>query len=432
MLRIARHRFVAPAVLAGLVGLLAAALGANGFVLILATVLGAVVGAGFIGQSSELERRPIESVVADERANAAASDGQYLALDPLPIGVLVIGADQTVTIANKLMREVFGLPDAAGYPIETLRVRRLLEAISQAHRTQTEAVLEITISRGRDAVLNVHLHPSKQAGDVSMIVAAEDITKAKLADEVHRDFVANASHELKTPLAVVSGLIDTLQGPARDDQAATDRFLARLATQTQRMTRLIDDLMSLNRIELNARVLPNDPVDLRALLSETVDQMRPAAEVSEVSLILREVDHAPFVMADREELSQLFANLIDNAIKYGGRDKEVFLRLLKPDETGSIGVSVRDQGPGIVREHIPRLTERFYRIDIGRSREKGGTGLGLAICKHIVNRHRGRLEIESKPGDGSRFTVWLPLTEAPDSPVDEPEIAVEDIENTGV
>ena len=425
MLQIGRHRFVAPALSSCLLGVLALSLGLDGVMLMLTAALGAAFGSYFLVREPGSDLDHSVQPIADANANGLSQVDRFAVLDALPIGVLVIGADQTVKVANKMMRDVFGLPVVAGYPIEALRVRRLLEAIAQARQTGADSTIEVTLSRGQDAVLDVHLRPMPRTGEFSMIIAAVDITKARLADEVHRDFVANASHELKTPLAVVSGLIDTLQGPAKDDPVAAERFLGRLATQTQRMTRLIDELMSLNRIELNARVLPSDPVDLSALRSEVVHLMRPAAEASDVSLVLRKVESTSFVLADREELSQLFSNLIDNAIKYGGSGKEVVVRLINGDETGSIGISVRDQGPGIAREHIPRLTERFYRVDIGRSREQGGTGLGLAICKHIVNRHRGRIEIESKPGEGSRFTVWLPLTDVPDSSAEAQSVPVE-------
>ncbi|MEL7154534.1 MAG: ATP-binding protein, partial [Pseudomonadota bacterium] len=269
---------------------------------------------------------------------------------------------------------------------------------------------EMTLARRADMVLQVHVRAvdPERSQDLRLIIAAQDITKARMADEVHRDFVANASHELKTPLAVVSGLIETLQGPARNDPAGTERFLNRLATQTQRMTRLIDDLMSLNRIELNERVMPQAPLDLVSLVGETVDALRPAAETADVMLSFAPGGGAPTVLAEREELGQLFGNLIDNAIKYGGSGKSVEVRISGSGDGREIGVSVADQGPGIAREHLPRLTERFYRVDIGRSREQGGTGLGLAICKHIVNRHRGRLDVQSTVGKGTTFTVWLP------------------------
>ncbi|MEM9059662.1 MAG: ATP-binding protein [Pseudomonadota bacterium] len=332
------------------------------------------------------------------------------ALESLPIGVLAIGPEQTILHANELMRWIFGLPDQPGYPMETLRSTRLLEAITTVTKTGAPEAFEMVLTRGADVFLNVYVRPVDpvQNEGISLIVAVEDVTQARQANDVHRDFVANASHELKTPLAVISGLIETLQGPARDDPVGTERFLGLLGAQTRRMTGLIDDLMSLNRIEMNERVLPSAPQELTAVVREAVDGLRPVADASDVELVLQELPRSINVMADREELSQLFANLIDNAIKYGGIGKAVRIKWRRSEDDGQIGVAIEDEGPGIPREHLPRLTERFYRVDIGRSREKGGTGLGLAICKHIVNRHRGRLEIESTIDEGSRFTVWLP------------------------
>lgn len=347
---------------------------------------------------------PVPEVVPD------SLDRFPVLLDALPIGVLLVGVDNSIRSANSTMRQIFGLPREAGYPVETLRARALLEAIARVKRSGDPVVFEMTLSRGTNVMLNVYVRPAPASGPagVALIVAVEDITTAQVADELHRDFVANASHELKTPLAVVSGLIETLQGPAKNDPVGTERFLGRLASQTRRMTRLIDDLMSLNRIELNERVLPQAPEDLVRLVNETVDALRPVAEGSDVELVFHGIPEKPHVMAEREELAQLFGNFIDNAIKYGGIGKEVHVRFRRSEDPDQIGVTVEDQGPGIAREHLPRLTERFYRVDIGRSREKGGTGLGLAICKHIVNRHRGRLEIKSTLGVGSQFTVWLP------------------------
>ncbi|MEM7213375.1 MAG: ATP-binding protein [Pseudomonadota bacterium] len=394
--------------------------GFDGVFLAFAAGVGALVGAVLLPARPEEVQLELKTVpVVDESTrpfvetpdDLPESVGTYPhLLDALPIGVLLIGTDMSVRTVNSMMRQIFGLPREAGYPIETLRARPLLEAIARVGNTGGPEVFEMTLSRGTNVMLNVHVHPvpPSETDDVALIVAVEDITTAQVADELHRDFVANASHELKTPLAVVSGLIETLQGPAKNDPIGTERFLGRLASQTRRMTRLVEDLMSLNRIELNERVLPEAPEDLARLVEETIDALRPVAEGSDVELVLHAIDDAPQVMAEREELGQLFGNLIDNAIKYGGTGKEVHIRFQRSRNDGQIGVTVEDQGPGIAREHLPRLTERFYRVDIGRSREKGGTGLGLAICKHIINRHRGRLEIESILGEGSQFTVWLP------------------------
>ena len=226
------------------------------------------------------------------------------------------------------------------------------------------------------------------------------------------DFVANASHELRTPLATLSGFIDTLQGPARDDAAARERFLAIMEAQATRMARLIDDLLSLSRIELNAHVRPVTPVDLAALVRQVVDALQTLARDRGVEIAVTAPPKPLIVPGDRDELVRLFENLIENALKYGGSGKRVAVALSRgaaADGAAEAIVAVRDYGPGIAAEHLPRLTERFYRVDVAGSRAQGGTGLGLALVKHILNRHRGRLAIESKAGEGATFTVRLPL-----------------------
>jgi two-component system phosphate regulon sensor histidine kinase PhoR len=238
-----------------------------------------------------------------------------------------------------------------------------------------------------------------------------------LIERMRSDFVANASHEIRTPLAAIHGLIETLQGPARDDAAAREAFLDTMAQETARMTRLVDDLLSLSRIELAAHQPPTERCDVDRVLARVVDRMRPLAAKRRVRLEYVDGEALPPVLADGDQLHQLFVNLIDNAIKYGGGKPvriETEARAAAPADAGGVSgrpcvvVSVVDSGDGIAAEHIPRLTERFYRVDKARSRGQGGTGLGLAIVKHIVRRHGGHLAIASQLGKGSRFTVYLP------------------------
>ena len=248
-------------------------------------------------------------------------------------------------------------------------------------------------------------HPS------AIILILDDLSERRQTERVRVDFVANASHELRTPLASLTGFIETLQGPAKDDSAARERFLGIMREQATRMSRLVDDLLSLSRIELKAHVRPRDPVDLVAVLCHVIDAHSPLARESGV-VIERELPNVPvIVQGDRDELIQVFDNLLDNACKYGGSGGRVRVTITAPTEgePGETRVTVRDFGPGIPPEHVPRLTERFYRVDAARSRSLGGTGLGLAIVKHIVNRHRGALSIESTLGEGSVFTVHLPV-----------------------
>ena len=238
-----------------------------------------------------------------------------------------------------------------------------------------------------------------------MLATLRDVTEARTLDRMRADFVANASHELRTPLASVLGFIETLQGPARDDAVAREKFLVVMAEQARRMARLIDDLLSLSRIEQHIHVPPQDHVDLASLAAEMVDNLRPMADGAGAELRLQA--HGPVVIAgDRDELLRAVENLIENAIKYGGAGP-VDIAVEAGD--GVARFSVRDHGPGVAARHIPRLTERFYRVDTTESRAKGGAGLGLAIVKHIVGRHRGRLTIESAPGEGATFAFVAPL-----------------------
>jgi len=252
-----------------------------------------------------------------------------------------------------------------------------------------------------------------------VLIQFNDLTAVRRAEQMRVDFVANASHELRTPLAAVSGFIDTLRGHAKEDAEARERFLGIMSVEAGRMRRLIDDLLSLSRIELNEHNAPSGRTDLTAAVRDAAAALAPLAKADNINLDVGGADTLP-VIGDHDELIQVFQNLIHNAIKYGRPGGSVSITLGRARGQGR-GVSggfvfaaVKDDGEGIAREVIPRLTERFYRVDVKRSRERGGTGLGLAIVKHILNRHRGRLQIESEPGQGSVFTVYLPAAGAPD------------------
>jgi two-component system phosphate regulon sensor histidine kinase PhoR len=237
-----------------------------------------------------------------------------------------------------------------------------------------------------------------------------DLTPLRRVEEMRADFVANASHELRTPLAALSGFIETLQGSAREDTSARERFLAIMQEQARRMARLIDDLLSLSRIELNAHRRPDTPVDLVPIVRQVVDGLETLARARGVVVHI-EAAPALIVPGDRDELVRVFENLVENALKYGAVGKRVDISVMpavSPEGEPEARVGVRDYGPGIAPEHLPRLTERFYRVDVTESRAQGGTGLGLALVKHILNRHRGRLSIESTAGAGATFAVNLP------------------------
>ena len=253
-------------------------------------------------------------------------------------------------------------------------------------------------------------------GDGRCLVLLDDVTQAKVTERMRVDFVANASHELRTPLATLTGFIETLQGPAAEDEPARQRFLAIMAQEADRMRRLIDDLMSLSRIELDKFIRPNQPLDLKGIAAEVGRTLAIRLDADQRPLIIEEPEQLPRVIADRDQVLQVLHNLVSNALKYGRSGTPIRVVLAsepaRPGDAGAVRISVVDQGDGIAPEHLPRLTERFYRVDSQRSRTMGGTGLGLAIVKHIVERHRGRLEIDSRIGEGTRVSFTLPLAPA--------------------
>jgi len=251
-----------------------------------------------------------------------------------------------------------------------------------------------------------------------MLLTFHDQTPLRRVEEMRADFVANASHELRTPLAALSGFIDTLQGPAKEDTKARERFLSIMHAQATRMARLIDDLLSLSRVELSAHVRPESSVDIVPIIRQVADGLEALAKERQVEIEI-DLPASPMTIAgDREELLRLFENLIENALKYGASGGRVVVSLKEAaaaDGAPELRVLVRDFGPGIAPEHLPRLTERFYRVDVGDSRAQGGTGLGLSLVKHILNRHRGRLLIESVPRNGATFTACFPQARPPTS-----------------
>ena len=245
------------------------------------------------------------------------------------------------------------------------------------------------------------------------MVSLRDISDLKEAEQIRTDFVANVSHELRSPLTALSGFIETLSNDPQLETDARSRFLDLMDMEAGRMVRLIDDLLSLSRVEAHQRQKPRGKVDLKTLLSRIISSVQPQAEKEKKQLKLVADNTDKTVAGDIDELTQVFQNLIENAIKYGRRNSTITISVLSDQKVPYVNglastVVVEDQGEGFSAHHIPRLTERFYRVDSHRSRNKGGTGLGLAIVKHIVTRHRGRLKIESEPGTGSRFSVSLP------------------------
>ncbi|MCA1297897.1 ATP-binding protein [Stappia indica] len=343
--------------------------------------------------------------------------------DALPAPCFIVDQRGIVRYANAAARERFGAAHP-GDPISfRLRTPALLEALDRviagedaqrigwSEKVPTEQWLEAYVapiaplaSEGRA--------PRQPAAQRFILVTVQDLSDQHRLERMRADFVANASHELRTPLASLTGFVETLMGPAKDDPQARDRFLTIMMQQGERMRRLIDDLLSLSRVELKAHVQPNEIVDLAALLRHTCDALKPVADELGVTIDLSCPDGPCQVRGDRDELIEVIENLAENSLKYGASGKRVEIDLA-PAGGGDDGpaawvLGFRDHGPGIAPEHVPRLTERFYRADISASREMKGTGLGLAIVKHILTRHKARLEIESVPGEGALFSVRIP------------------------
>jgi len=361
----------------------------------------------------------------------------------LPDPILVVSGsdpedftDRRYVFANPAARELLRMDHAQGLLVSAIRDPQVLEAVDEAlfGEIVAECVYEIAGAQAR--VLRVHARPMGAGphGARMALLAFRDETELRRVERTRVDFLANASHELRTPLASLSGFIETLRGHARQDEAAREKFLGIMQAQAERMSRLIDDLMSLSRIELNEHIAPDDAVDLALAVIDAIDAASPMARSRQVVLEPRLTPKGTaWITGDRDQIIQVVQNLVDNALKYspdggtiritleagltaaqaasGERTEAARLSLLTPDhadETYAV-LRVSDEGAGIAREHLPRLTERFYRVEGQKSGERSGTGLGLAIVKHIANRHRGGLMVESAERRGTTFTAYFPL-----------------------
>jgi two-component system phosphate regulon sensor histidine kinase PhoR len=372
---------------------------------------------------------------------AGAGEAAQLILELLPEPVILVrgrdGESPEIAYGNQAAREVFRI-DLTDAPLgAALRRPEVLEAIEGALATSTPAEVAFETIGVQPRFWRAFAKPlePEAGGEKRLVVVLRDETDARRTERMRADFLANASHELRTPLASLAGFVETLRTHAKDDTVAREKFLGIMAQQATRMARLVDDLLSLSRIELNEHIAPSGKVDLARTVQDVSDAIRPLTAERDVTVAIVAPDHVPSVTGDRDQLVQVIQNLVDNAVKYTPRGGKVAvtlelaangegarqpsrsgvgLSLLSPDGgegQAYIVVRVTDEGPGIARQHLPRLSERFYRVEGQRS---GGTGLGLAIVKHVVNRHRGGLLVESAEGEGSTFSVYLPV--APPQP----------------
>ena len=338
-------------------------------------------------------------------------------IDALPEPAILLALDGTLLSTNGRARDLFG-PMKPGFHISSAtRSPQVLDAITDCgpDRKQRTVTFGERVPVERHMAATVSYLGGQSENGPAILVFFRDLTEQRRLDQLRSDFIANASHEIKTPLASLLGFIETLQGAGRHDEAARDRFLPIMAKQGERMARLIDNLMSLSRVEMRAHLKPQGVVMISELVGHACDALEPLASEANIGVQLRSELDGVTVLGDRDELTQVFINLLHNAIKYGrpGGSVSVSLERQQDGPPGMIAISIEDDGPGIAVQHLPRLTERFYRVSGSAALEKGGTGLGLAIVKHVVNRHRGELRIASKVGIGSKFTVVLAEYVAP-------------------
>lgn len=335
-------------------------------------------------------------------------------LDALSVAVFVVDADQRIQFHNAAAVSLFG-PSPRGQVLASyVPNKRCLRAVDDVIEGQASASVSVTLQIIVPTTFRMtatRLSPlPDQTDDPGVVVSFEDISHVLEAKQMRSDFVANVSHELRSPLTTLGGMIETLQGHARYDPDATTRFLDLMETEAVRMARIIDDLLSLSKLQSVERYAPTEPIDLPPVVHGVVKLLDPIFDAENVTVKLDFMPDLKGIFGDAHELGQVFRNLIENAAKYSHSGTVIRVEGRNDiKDPGMVRVTIVDEGEGIAPEHISRLTERFYRIDKGRSRDKGGTGLGLAIVKHILARHRGRLQIDSEVGKGSTFAVYLPV-----------------------
>ncbi len=391
--------------------------------------------------------RATESIVASEPSSQVNAGPPYAAMldliaDPI---LLVQGGDRAdlsgrrFVFANAAARTLLRIQRQEAPLTTAIRAPEVLDAVDEALYAATESEAVYVVRGVQDRFWRARAVPlaSTPTRVASTLLILRDETEVRRGERARADFLANASHELRTPLASLSGFIETLRGHAKEDPEARERFLGIMHTQADRMRRLIDDLMSLSRIEQGEHIAPSGAVDMTVAVIDVLDALAPLAKERCVTFqtTLPPAGEAR-VTADRDQILQVIQNLVENAIKYTPTGSTVTIEvlgdltsaqattptgelaahfsILTPDHAAGrryVAVRVRDHGPGIARNHLPRLTERFYRVEGQKVRERPGTGLGLAIVKHIVNRHRGGMIVESTAGAGARFTAYVPVVE---------------------
>ena len=376
-----------------------------------------------VGQTAVASNARVAPTAGHALAGAQALLIEQL-IGGLPGAAIVLDREGRVIAFNEAATGIAPALRRGEPALIALRMPDLVDAIRRAAKRREPQRVEfferVPLDRWFEAfVTPVRLATGGEGAVDILLMTFNDLTPLRRVEEMRADFIANASHELRTPLAALLGFIETLQGTAKDDTEARAKFLAIMQGQATRMARLIDDLLSLSRIELNVHLQPNTPVDLAPIVRQVVDGLQTLARDRGVEIKVVVPPDTLMVLGERDELIRALENLVENALKYGAAGKRVDITVTRGQTragTPEARVVVRDYGPGIAPEHLPRLTERFYRVDVADSRAQGGTGLGLALVKHVLNRHGGRLTIESTLGAGAAFTMHLPLRTDDSSP----------------
>jgi two-component system, OmpR family, phosphate regulon sensor histidine kinase PhoR len=346
-----------------------------------------------------------------KRRLTEASEAANRILEALSDPLIVVDGEGRVVRANHADEDAFQMRLVGRELTTGVRHPQLLNAVDSALGEGQSLAAEIAMPPPMSRNYSALVEPLGDNGKDGALIVLHDLTPVRMGERMRADFVANVSHELRTPLSSLLGFVETLRGPARDDPDAQEKFLAIMHDQAERMSRLIEDLLSLSRIEMDEHTRPRGTVDLGQMLGNVKDMLSMKASARGMRIALDIPRPLATLPGDSDQLTQVFQNLIDNALKYGRDGTAVEVGVALRDN--EVAITVTDHGEGIPAEHLPRLTERFYRVDAARSRQLGGTGLGLAIVKHIVNRHRGHLSVDSRIGEGSRFTVTLPTTADP-------------------
>lgn len=342
-------------------------------------------------------------------------------LENLPDPFLILDEEKQIIMANKAATEVFGKDILTHHVADYLKDAEALNAIRKALETGESDAIEFATPapKSKSFLLTIHVIDNEDDESLdpirTLFLGIYDTTSVREAERMRVDFVANVSHELRTPLASILGFVETLLGPAKEDPVAAERFLNIMQNEANRMTRLIEDLLSLSHIERDVHIPPEEKVSLINTIESVLETFNIRLDKKEITTEFFTQPDLDVIIADRDQLTQVFQNLIDNAIKYGSEKSTLTVnlqRVIKEDDQNKYAqIDITNEGAGIAPEHIERLTERFYRIDTARSRSLGGTGLGLAIVKHIIQRHEGNVRFSSELGKSTTATIQLPIGE---------------------